>query len=109
MDEYNYTANAVALLGYYRLVRQELLTIQQVNIENVDTQNYNFILQLVASQMANVPQVTSTFDTYDINVEGGSSIEAYYGYSVGIDHALVLMGSFSIASLEFWFTRDGRR
>ena len=38
-----------------------------------------------------------------------NSIEAYYGYSVGIDHSLVLMGSFSIASLEFWFTRDGRR
>ena len=109
MDEYNFTANAVALIGYYRLIRQNLLAIQQISVENIDTQNYAFNLSVISSQLDSAIQTTTVFDSYSINVEGASSIRVLYGYSVGIDHSILLQGSFSIISLEFWFTLDGRR
>ena len=109
MDEYNFTANAVCLIGYYRLIRQKLLTIQQINIENIDNQSYDFKLSIISSQLDSTLETVSSFSSYDIHVEGGSTVKAMYGYAVGLDHAILVQGSFSLISIEFWFTLDGNR
>jgi hypothetical protein len=110
LDEYNFTASAVALLGYYRVMRQNYCTIQEIIVENIDTQSYSFSLEVLSSLRDSPVTYNSTFTTTDtINVAGASSIVDMYGYAVGLDHTLLLKGSFSLVSLELWMTLDGRR
>jgi hypothetical protein len=96
-------SSGVLMLGKYQFVRPRLLQLDEINVENV--------------------QPGATFDLYDlVALDGKNGVVQNYttlensglyrklaGRGIGINHSLVLTGSFFLTSLVLTFSIHGKR
>ena len=112
LDEFNYSANACVILGYYRLVRAKLIELQSVLVENINSDNYDWTIDAITSlngkDLASVVPLTNyTASMGNSNQVGNYSIAWMIGYAYGVDLSLRIRGSFNLVSLEMRFTLGG--
>lgn len=100
------TADAVALIGKFQLLRTETVVLEEVSIENVDTNNSgNFLLRVLTSYDGKSTGAIST-PYQDIN---SVDFRHFLSSAAGISHSLLFTGAFALTSLELTFSRHGRR
>jgi hypothetical protein len=112
IDEFNYSANACIIMGYYRLIRNRLIVLQTVLVENINSDNFNYTVDAITSLNGKdvasiVPLVDYTESMGNLYQAGNSSIAWMLGYAYGVDLSLRIRGAFNLVSLEMRFTLDG--
>lgn len=93
----------VLILGKYQFVREHLLSMQEINIENVDP-DYNFDLKILSSYDGkNVFSITSPY------LAKNSGLYRKYNSTVqGLNHSLLLQGTFHIPCVEMKLKVESR-
>lgn len=96
-------SSGVICLGKYQFVRQRLLQLDEINIENVQVGAVFSIYNLVALDGKNGIKSTPTL------LESTGLYRRYACRDIGINHSLVMKGAFSIVSLVLAFNIHGKR
>lgn len=95
--------NGVLILGKYQFVRERLISLQEINIENIE-QNYNFSLKLLSSiDGKNVNQVTTPY----LSVNSGL-YRKYNSTVQGLNHSLLFEGTFHLPMTEMKIKVESR-
>jgi hypothetical protein len=94
----------VIILGKYQYIRERLLVMDEIHVENVDQGN-NFDLILLSSMDGkNISKVSSPF-----LASSSGQFREYKSRERGLNHSIGAKGTFHLASLELVFHTDGRR
>lgn len=101
----NHTGDTgVIVLGKYQFVRERLMAIDEIHIENVDD-NVNFDLTILSSQDGkNISKKTAPF----LSINTGQYRKYLCNNIIGKNHSLAFKGTFHMHSLEMFFHLHGR-
>lgn len=100
----NKTADAVLILGKYQIFRANTLSVQELTIETIDSDNSNFDLRLLTSLDG------KNFDLVTVPHEIVSNdMRQYYCLATGQNHSLEIRGSFHIVGVVLVFAKNGNR
>jgi hypothetical protein len=97
------TSSGVLALGKFQFVRQRLLQLDEIHIENV-VQGTPFSFYIL-----------STLDgkngtrSNPIQLESTNLYRRYGSRAIGVNHSLILKGGFCLVSLELQFNIHGKR
>lgn len=106
-DYGNYTANAVIMLGKFQLTRNQVVTLEEFIVENVDSANVtNFSANVITSLDGKSQGLPLTIPPL---YAAGSQVRIYRCRVTGVNHSLLLTGAFNLVSLVLAFSRHGRR
>lgn len=95
--------SGVVILGKYQFIRERLLQLDEVHIENVD-ENVNFDLIVISSYDGK----TNNEVSLPMLVIDSGQYRQYQSSAVGKNHSLGLKGTFHLHSLELVFHPHGR-
>lgn len=96
-------SNGVLCLGKYQFVRQRLLQVDNIHLENVQA-GYNFNLYILAALDGK-----NTNKVVPYLLESTGLYRQYTSRAVGVNHSLVLKGAFSLVSLVLTFNIHSKR
>lgn len=96
-------SSGVIALGKYQFVRQRLLQLDEVCIENVP-QGASFSCNILSSFDGKNPTVS-----VPTLLDSSGLFRRYGTRAIGINHSLILKGAFSLVSLELVFNIHGKR
>lgn len=97
------TYTGVICLGKYQFVRQRLLQLDQIFLENITSGTTPVVKVLTALDGKNVTSVTPSLIT------STGLFRSYGCRAIGINHSLLIKGSFTLTSLELTFNIHGKR
>ena len=101
-DAEDITAAGAVIIGKYQLLRSEMVTLEQVDVENTVLGAANFSMTVMSAVDGKNPTnyipylKTSTKD-----------FKSYLAHVTAINHSLLFQGSFGLTSLEVTFSRHG--
>jgi len=105
-DAHDFTADAVFMFGKIALTRKTLTTIQGVLVDNVGEGNTNFTLSIATTLDGKELQ----FSLNDpVARDMNSTTRDYLTRVTGVNHVLLLGGSFNLNSIEITSSVAGRR
>lgn len=96
-------SSGVIALGKYQFVRQRMLQVDQICIENIYQSSPFSVKLLTALDGKNT--VSSVPDL----LESNGLYRSYGARAIGINHSLLLKGGFSLTSVELIFNIHGKR
>lgn len=97
-------SSAMLVLGKYQIARKNLVTMQNFYLEEIDSDNNNFLVRVLTSSTG---KIADTFTTpYAVQNPGQRE---YYATVVGVNHSVEIVGSFHLVSGVFFFSLDGNR
>jgi hypothetical protein len=97
------TSSGVIALGKYQFVRQRVLQLDEINLENVQAGATFDCYDMVALDGKNTSKVVPTL------LESSGLFRKYGLRATGINHSIILKGSFSLVSLVLSFNIHGKR
>ena len=99
-----FASDAVLLLGKYQLSRANLTTMQGLAVDMIDATNTNFSLELLTSYDGKTygSKITPYVTVYP-------EFRSYQCVATGVNHSILIKGSFHITSLVLTFTVNGNR
>lgn len=98
------TSSGVMLLGKYQYARSRLLTLDQVDVENVRQEDS---FKLYNEYSVDGKNITDTVAGYLANDTG--KLRSFNFRQTGINHTLVFVGGFYVTSLVLKFHINGKR
>lgn len=93
----------VIILGKYQFVRARTLQLDEVDIENIPTGSATTVVDLVALDGKNTAPTELFLETED------GLYRKYLSRTIGLNHSLLIKGSFSLVSLVMRFSVHGKR
>lgn len=96
----------VVVFGKYQYVRERLLTLDSVDLENIDV-GANFLL----THLVSIDGKSTTFKNnlfLKLSVDGLRSYNTIRPQNTGKNHTLIGKGTFNLTSMELKFHTDGR-
>jgi len=97
------SASGCILLGKYQYVRARLLQLDQIDIENVHSSNFSLKV-LTALDGKNGVFTTPTAGPGSVGLQ-----RSYYTRAIGMNHSILCLGNFNLASLVLTFNVHGKR
>lgn len=97
------SASGCILLGKYQYVRARLLQLDQIDIENVHSSNFSLKV-LTALDGKNGVFTTPTAGPGSVGLQ-----KSYYTRAIGMNHSILCLGNFNLASLVLTFNVHGKR
>lgn len=94
----------VLILGKYQFVRERWISLQDIEVENVE-QNYNYTLKIISTvDGKNIYRVTTPY----LSVNSGT-YRKYNSTAQGLNQSLLAIGTFHFNSVEMAIKIEGRR
>lgn len=96
----------VIIFGKYQYVRDRLITLDSVDLENIDV-GANFLL----THLVSLDGKTTTFKNnlfLKVSVDGLRTYNTIRPQNTGKNHTLIGKGTFNLTSMEMKFHQDGR-
>jgi len=97
------TAVGVILLGKYQFVRQRLLQLDEICIENIPAGTTPTVQVLTALDGKNPSTVVPSL------ISSSGLFRKYGCRAIGINHSILIKGSFTLTSMELIFNIHGKR
>ena len=102
----NYAADAVIMLGKFEINRNQLCTLEQVEIEGIDVENQANVDVSVFSTIDGSTYIPAKIPTQTLSA---GRLRKYNMRVTGTNHSICLHGSFHVTSAMFAFHNHGRR
>jgi hypothetical protein len=100
-------SKGVILLGKFQYVRSRTLTLEEVIMQNV-YQNQSCLCYDLVSQSGGASESQIAVPGYDKSVSGESQ-KVFKFHKTGVNHSILFVGGFYLASLQLSFHIAGRR
>ena len=101
----DFTSTSVLVLGKYQLVREKLITVQEIDVEGVYPDNDNFSLKILPSLDG------KNFDPELVPYLANNSglLRSYLSLVTARNFSLIISGSFNLTSLQIAISTHGNR
>jgi len=104
MDQIGTNHSGVAVFGKYQYIRERLLQLDDIEVENIDQDMANFTLVLLSSTNGKViDQITTPFLS-----ENADTYRKYNSTVNAKNHTLAFKGTFCLSSMQLKFNQVGR-
>lgn len=95
--------SGVVILGKYQYVRDRLITLQKILVENVASTDI-----LICNVLVSLDGLNTIFNE-TVNITVSTGFRTYVTRFVGKNHSIVIRGVFNLNTVELLFSVDGKR
>lgn len=103
-DYANVNADAVIILGKYQIVREKRVSLVEIDVETIDSANNNFLLRVLTSYSGKDQDIVITPHETEYD-----DLRNYKLVSNGLNHSILIKGSFHLVGIIMAFLADGNR